>query len=75
MGVKTVITHPNSPTDTGPMKNKRDHHCLPSSVEDGYHRKNVKRHHRGHRDPINLRLVTKIDMAEAQLRLLWKLAY
>jgi len=35
----------------------------------------VKRHHRGHRDPINLRLVTKIDMAEAQSRLLWKLAY
>ena len=75
MGVGTVVPQPNPPTDTSPMQNKRDHHRLPSSVENGYHRKNVKHHHRGHCDPIDLRLVTKIDMAEAQSRLLWKLAY
>ena len=70
MGVEAVVTQPNPPTDTSPMKNKRDDNCLPSRVEEGRNCKNVKYRHCGQRDPINLRLVTKINMAGAQSVLL-----
>ena len=69
MGMKTVVPHTNSPTDTDPVQDNGYHHRLPSRIKNGPHRQNVKTHHRGQRDSINLRLVAEINVANAQYNL------
>jgi hypothetical protein len=69
MGMETMVAHTNSPTDTDPVQDNRYHHRLPSRIKNGRHRQNVKTHHRGQRDSVNLRLVAEINVANAQFNL------
>jgi hypothetical protein len=66
MGMETVIPHSNSPTDTDPVQNNGYHHRLPSRIENGRYRQNVKTHHCGQGNSVNLRLVSEINVTDAQ---------
>ena len=63
VSVKAMIAHPNPPADAGPMQDGCDHDRLPCRVEGGDQCEDVKGHHRGHRDCIDLSLITEIGMA------------
>ena len=64
--VEAVIPHPDPPADADPMKRNGNDYRLPCGVEERYHREDVKNHHRDHRDPIDLSLVTEVDMTFSQ---------